>query len=515
MLFLIYLCFVIFNDRIQPIKSASIPDFSTTMIPQVSQGYFYVSPKMQKDPIEININPTMLRKATINYGSLTYETRLKIVNNECLNIVVIGGSVSCYRTLSVYSDGYADKFEKLLNHHFPCNRTIESERFKQPRHTVVNHCQHAMPTDVFVQKYLESRAIGWDEKGFGADLKESDLIVVETAVNDIHEGAQHGLHFSDPKIYVKKQTELLILLFQNISSHPSLIYLGSSTRTKAPFGCSSATRNGDAVVIHSEITKYYNVPHISLVDGMCPFSDERSIRWFNTYFKADEHSHPSKSGHSLIAALLSSFFFQHVSDLKFPVYGMDAADPTSSTWQLPLPQPLPPLYSTPLEVKANLLSFPWKVDLFKNDIKFLVSSEVVDFAVFEDVHGKPGFIATKTGSSFHLMIPGQNISTHLKMGVITIILMKSFKHMGLMHVTFSIIETKTSAVILSSEKVIDSMWNTTVSELTVETLEYSVATFHEKKLNSNDYSAVFRAEVVSATPARIENKVKLMSVSFS
>ena len=93
-MFVLYLfvSIVFFFGRIQFTKS----EFQSNLIPPPPHHYLNNTFHPQKDPIEININPTMLRKATINYGSLTYETKRKIINNECLNIIVVGGSVSCF-----------------------------------------------------------------------------------------------------------------------------------------------------------------------------------------------------------------------------------------------------------------------------------------------------------------------------------------------------------------------------------------------------------------------------------
>lgn len=530
MIVFIHAIFLIFSIRVQVINS----EFQSHMIPSISQEYLNFTLPPMPHPTDININPNTLRKATINYGSLTYETKRKIINNECLNIVVIGGSVSCFHFAQrdarwhddfpwFDKDGYAEKFENMLNEHMPCNRTKMSSFWKPNKHMVANHCQAATPTNVFVQKYLESKSGAWDAGGFGLNMKEVDLIIVETAMNDINEGAESGRkEFTDPTIYIKKQTELLILLFQNISTHPSMIYLGASTRFQQLhldqnpiYGCELKNRWGDAVYIHSELTKYYDIPHVSVIDGMCPFYNEKARRWLEWYFNADVHGHPTKSGHTLIASFVASLFFQHVYDLKYPVYGGDAEDLTSSKWQVPLKAPLPPLYSTPIEVISYLYSYPLKLDLVRKDVQYIVPESVTGFTIYEDVPGKPGYIATTVGSTFGILVPGVYIGNHLKMGQVTIVSMKSYEHMGVLLVTFSIKNTVTNTVISTVDKRIDCLWQSKVSEQTIDTMSLTLPS-GEKKLDPKEYSVELKAVVVAATPtARADNKVKLISVSFS
>ena len=255
-------------------------------------------------------SPSFYNSSILNFGNLSYNTTLKLSNGECLNILNIGGSISCggYTPSLKHHDSahgingaYPIILEKYLNTMWPCMRNNQ-----QGRHKVNNWCVGGRPTMSWVDEVVGARA------GEPQVLLNADIILVETSVNDVEEGRDQALKAKESPIsHLRKVTELCIKILSKLPQGPSIIYVGSSTREKA--WRSAQPRTGDSVANHLPVTNYYHIPYwyVSAIDAIGPFVTDESMHWFTNTYLVDTCCHPTKAGHRIIAALIYNMLHLH------------------------------------------------------------------------------------------------------------------------------------------------------------------------------------------------------------
>ena len=394
-------------------------------------------------------SPSFYNKSILNLGQLSLNTTLKLNKGECLNILNIGGSVSCGMSLNDNhydhphgkNGAYSFFLEKQLNTLWPCMRNHEHSL-----HKVTNWCVGGRTTISWVDEMVGSRM------GEPEILNDVDIILAETSVNDVNEGRDQALKAKEnPENHIKKATELFIRILSKLPQGPSIIYVGSSTRDMS--WRSPRPRTGDSVATHLSVTNYYHIPYVSTIDALGPFVTDDSLQWFLIVYLVDTCCHPTKTGHHIIAGIIYNILHVHkgaavrnnneyIHNIYINYYNK------------------PPLYISPDLLSQYTISMPLTVHLNSNNTHHpsytntnntntttstthtttnsvsIISDQY--WSIYEDRPGKPGFISSTIGSICQVRIPHTIIQTHLKSGRIHIELLKSYENMGRVKVTIGI-----------------------------------------------------------------------------
>ena len=388
----------------------------------------------------------------MHFGSLSYNTTLKLSNGECLNVLNIGGSISCGHSLHHHpdnphgkNDAYPTFLERYLNTMWPCKRDNH-----HGVHKLSNWCYGGRPTVSWIDEVVSTRM------GEPKVLFNADIILIDTSLNDLKEDMSRysDVTKNDSEGYVKKVTELFIKILSKLPQGPSLIYVGSGTRVHdehTPWR-KKQTRTGDAVATHLPVTNYYHIPYVSIMDAMGPFVTEESLQWFSNIFTADNYCHPTKTGHRMDAAIIYNILQLH----------RDAATSNDDEYMHNAHidyYDKPPLYASPELINQYAISVPLVIHLDADKIHKSPGSATTatttatstattadgttitadsHWSVYEDKPGKPGFISSTVGSTFQVRIPQSAVQTHLKSGHIHIEVLKSYEHVGRVKVSIGI-----------------------------------------------------------------------------
>jgi len=164
-------------------------------------NYADFSPIKKNNSINAKIVGTLrstkiLSKSLLNTGNHflgnSYEFKLK--NSLCLNIVVIGGSVTCGMTYkSSHPDrpnGKQDAWPASLGNILNANLECKSENGNNAnnQHQIHNLCVGAVATDYWVDKVSNSMHSQNSENALMFSyIKTADIIIVETSINDVAE----------------------------------------------------------------------------------------------------------------------------------------------------------------------------------------------------------------------------------------------------------------------------------------------------------------------------------------
>ena len=170
----------------------------------------------------------MLR-ARINYGSKKnlLHFLLKLEAGECTVNIAIGGSITFAHMDNCPEQecGYPHLLQELLNLHFPCNKTSSNSSDTAPKiHQVLNLALSATASDTHlsrIQSWLATREnIIW----------HSDLLIVESAVNDVEELEWYKVTKAGPVAAIQITTEVLIRQVRATLPNIGILYLGSTWR---------------------------------------------------------------------------------------------------------------------------------------------------------------------------------------------------------------------------------------------------------------------------------------------
>ena len=453
------------------------------------------------DGIDIRYSQVFFNRSILNFGQLSLNTTLKMNRGECLNILNIGGSVSCGMSLNANhydnphgkNGAYSTFLEKYLNTMWPCMRD-----HKNSKHKVTNWCVGGRPTVSWVDEVVGSRM---NEPHV---LFNADIILVDTSVNDMNEGRDQAVRAKeDPDSHLKKVTELFIKILSKLPQGPSIIYVGSSTRVHGQHTTwrSTGPRTGDSVYTHLPVTNYYHVPYVSIIDSMTPFLTEESQKWFTNVFLADYCCHPTKSGHRMVAAIIYNILQSH----RDAAVGDDDEYIHNAHINY---YDKPPLCASLELINQYAISLPLAIHLNTHEIHKSTTTPTTTttttntttnsnititsdshWAVYEDRPGKPGFISSTVGSTFQVSISKSIVYTHLKSGHIHIELLKSYEHVGRVNVsigiqsntihytnnttdttdtTHSTTSSSTSVYHKLDERVVDCIWLDKSSQRSVE-----------------------------------------------
>lgn len=166
-------------------------------------------------------------KSRINYGD---PTRLraalhKLKQGNCINIAVIGGSISIGHGANTI---YHYELLKWLTKTFDCSKTGDG-------HQLFNLARTGTASDSFANEMLEEASL------HDSVLLKADILIVETASNDISElNSPHGSQADGIKYF----TEMIIRTVRTFFPQIAIVYLGAAWRChnfddEKPYFCSA------------------------------------------------------------------------------------------------------------------------------------------------------------------------------------------------------------------------------------------------------------------------------------
>ncbi|KAJ1459157.1 hypothetical protein M885DRAFT_495699 [Pelagophyceae sp. CCMP2097] len=228
-----------------------------------------------------------------------FSQRLKECSHA-LVVVAVGGSVTCGRNLDKHN---VDALCPHKNGLYECKSEAWPARLESlliarrlkycasgAAVVVQNLCKSSTGTE-----YANNMVVGGD---WDAQLTHADLIIVETATNDVQfENWRLGLV---PEKAVLEQTEILARLLTSIPTKPALLWLGAAWRNfgveaKPPYHTCSA----DA---HRSVLRYYDIPQLQMFEAFQPVHSVEA-RWIRQVYYND-CCHPSNLGHKMIASVV-------------------------------------------------------------------------------------------------------------------------------------------------------------------------------------------------------------------
>lgn len=407
--------------------------------------------------------------------------------------------------------------QELLNRHFPCNKTSSNSSDTAPKiHQVLNLALSATASDTHlsrIQSWLATQEnIIW----------HSDLLIVESAVNDVEELEWYKVTKAGPVAAIQITTEVLIRQVRATLLNIGILYLGSTWRNfldkdvKPPYYY-------DAVDFHLPVTKYYGVDHISMRDAFQPFAAHEYRAWLASEFFNGE-LHPKRKGHLLIAeTILHAFLsdlvsyrrgeFDTAADLLFHSEGFRDMDA--------LPQPLyvqesqlPLLMRTP----KIFLDFGQRVGG-----NYVARDDMMDWTWGLLAHGRYGLHSDAVNATIIVKLNDSTLAAPTDIQTITATFLHSYRGRGSISIEFRVICSLSESPSLSSgstfgkTKVMDLNWDRQVSVLTVSTV-YS-------KDEDADFSSITTCTggstmipflvitVLESDPVKKENIVELFSIS--
>lgn len=134
--------------------------------------------------------------------------------------------------------------------------------------------------------------------------------------------------------------------------------------------------------------------------------------------------------------------------------------------------------------------------------RYIIASS--GFAVEEDVKGKPGLLAHAVENSVTIGFAAEEVAAHAKLGWVHLSILRSYAQMG----TLRLEVRRSDTDALLSSTLLDGLWEKHVSEVEVEALQFDSAA----ALAGGGLKGV--CAVAQSSPARSQNKVKLIAVSL-
>lgn len=460
------------------------------------------------------LNPLILQKSILNVGQLSLSTQSKLKQGKCLNILAIGGSVTCGKsedkTFEDRPHGIPDSYHHaLLNYmnelwpacHAEREDSLDSQTAELSNHTLTVLCEGGVAQDYWIDRIM----ILNNKKS--EIVRGADIILVETSVNEV---ASHTS--PEEMLYAQRNTELLLLMLVNLVNQPSVIFLGTSFQfggKEDRIWRDTEPRDYDGVYAQLSVAKHYNVPYVSALDALGPFITPASVEFLRHVYMSDQNCHISKTGHRMVGYLVFNQLNQFILSYSYPLH-LD----TESGYISPTTVPL--LHWTKEEVKMYLQSSPPLV-ITLNSKTIARTPWMIDNAddweMKEDVTGKPGFISEKVkGQPFILYLRSEDVNLHFIQKRVHVMLLKSYENMGTVRV---MIESYAGKLLLA-ERNIDCQWDSHTSQLHVE--EFIIS---KDKIDSflsfgdpkrTDLKISFT--VVPSDPVRMRNKIKLISVTI-
>ena len=351
-----------------------------------------------------------------------------------LRVVVFGGSVSCGHSLKKRSSGgelARDALCPQLPRMHECKREAwpalwaraMNDRFACPaggggEHVVTNLCRAAAGTNYIVNRVAELQSGANASDPERRALLDADVVVVETAANDVHEllkaRTPAWLDADDEGQKTRAFTEILARQLLSLPRRPTLLWLTAAWRA-----LDAPPYHRDADAEHRRVLRYYNISQVSMLAAFAPLASAERRAWARSVYFHD-CCHPSALGHKYIA---SALVFNQERDRAAPRRD-DGARPRGA---------LPPELVISPEVSARFVR-PRAVERLDLRAPAAVRRAQVaksGFACYADVPTKPGAIADQVGAflTLNIELPGGADAAPLD-GVTSLGYLSSYEHVG-------------------------------------------------------------------------------------
>ena len=217
-------------------------------------------------------------------------------------------------------EAFATRLEERVNAQWPCATA----------HKVTNLCQRAKGSNFFA-----NWAAAWPNDEALTSLAQADVVVVETALNDMSE-TEGGILLSGRLTgwtrstvdMVGYWTELLLRVLLSLPRRPALLWLTASwTPTKQP------PYHRDAEAAHHAVLRHYGVAQLSMLGALGIENSASAREWAKQQYHTDRYSHVSALGHKLLAAVISHHLTTELHREMRPTNAGSAVTPGA----LPLP----------------------------------------------------------------------------------------------------------------------------------------------------------------------------------
>jgi hypothetical protein len=461
-----------------------------------------------------------LNGSTLSQGNLSTIAKvlLRLQEKRCLNVAVLGGSITAGSTLGGHKENgifqphgvegaWPGWLKKYLDVYFPmCGfDNLADGHYYSGGHTVHNLAKPAVGSDYWVVKLMEVLGNKEHPNDFGKHISEADLIIIDTSINDSVDLGEKRLtsHLTANRTGLQNtqvHTEILINQLKALPNVPAVIFVGISEREvwKDRAAKPGVTQIAEA---QAEVAAHYGISYVSAIHTLGPFVTEYQRSWFLNIFRADHFCHLSTVGHRFVASLVVRYILQSFLDHAMyastnsvwpSVHTESTYEDASATSKGSLleeaarertylkPPSVPYICQRSeidLMVHANFLS----VDATKQKPVYTSA----DWSVFEDVKGKPGLIAFNTGATAMFGFDAAHCERKNLTGMLKLQLLKSYKDMGVVNVRlFSVPGGRVAAdclrlgavasstKILGAERSIDCLWRERASVTVVETLQF-------------------------------------------
>ena len=443
----------------------------------------------------------------------------KFIGNECLKILVIGGSVTSFITrngklaLGTESQTWPQKLETLLNYRYPnCTTdTPGNENDFANKHTVENLAVRAANSAHFCRSVITWRVDCQHVIHF-ADL----IIIIDQVRNDDSLNAQY-------------YEELLAILLKNssyMSDPPALLWLGLTGWGSVLRKQVNLTRTHGFPMFHIPDTFIKN-PH-NLTDEMEDAMNAIELQelvvenQFHEFFirriyKGDVHGHLSGFAHSIIASFTLPVL-EYLSFCAFnPQHALDkdvAVDDSGNA--------LVPVHISKRVVEIFLEANPFLVSA--NNVHSKHMFKVLSgFEVAADQPGRAvGLLGYYVGDMLMLVVPDRVVARNLNFGFLTITYLASYTSMGVVQVAIAPREinhhttTTTTTVVTRniSYYTIDCLWNKSYSVIDSVDIAITKEYFRIGNDGSKYYGMEINVTITAASPARSLNKIKIMDFTL-
>ena len=452
------------------------------------------------DPLTDLLARDALLNGTLSEGdySLFAPLASKLHYGACVNVVVIGGSVTCGTAITSLQQELLDSagcgtaeqcscagngckkhawpthLQRALNARHP--GCLEGGGGAKGQHRVANLCRGGVASDFWIDAVSAEIHAGSQTEGGGWGtalavggapllglLNGADLVLVDTAMNDVMELSRANAQFShlETRSRIQHATEMLVLLLlprrkPNGSAvkeggHRALAWVSAATRSNgAPDVSARNGRTSDAVALHLPVMAHHGVMQLSLIDALLPLDSEQHKQWYVNYLLGDALGHPSLLGHQLLASLIVQAIGEHVRSFLSAARAAEAEGEAVLRLQV-LPQPpvaarlykprRPWLFVTDEELDRYESSHPLYVRLDQNnDTAYRYARWMPDGSVGgsewderDDRH--PGLVANVTGAAIAWVFDGATVARHVHKGALHVTSMKSYERFGAFRVT--------------------------------------------------------------------------------
>jgi len=423
-----------------------------------------------------------------------------------------------------YAEAWPRRLEEVLNTHYPCS---------QPgvRHTVINDCVNGVGSEYWVDKFAQER------HQTDHPLTNADVVLVETAAND---------GWLETPTEAEVNTELLARILSRLDSKPLAMWVtaswhgGAYNWTDPKIYRRKLGFHRDAEEQHLKVLRYYNIPHVSMLQAFQPLAGNVARHeFFQKVYQTDE-VHPSVLGHKMIASVVAH---------RIEKQAYVATQSPSWFASRPLaPYVVPRVLIRDAARQATILdkvneeplTLDFQADGAETTLTIKGEEAVVEMSGFgfaEDVPGKLGLIGTKVGATTTFAL------SDLKTGLIHIGLLHSYQHMGLVKASLivpllngSASTTTATAPGVTSETsfglqklcrqivrsgppgeaaetlatlTVDTRWEQQVSVMDSSNMYISLRSLKQHQA----HCGWLQLEIMGVNPARVENKIKVLQVS--